>query len=116
MADTASSVVQKRSLVAGARVAGAACAEVLLDRGAAVTVYDKDDSERLRALAARGARTATGEFDPALLEGVEQVVLSPGFPPHHPVALAARDAGIEAFSEPELAWRLREPGPPAGSP
>ncbi|RRS02259.1 UDP-N-acetylmuramoyl-L-alanine--D-glutamate ligase [Glycomyces terrestris] len=97
-------------LVAGARVAGGACAEVLLDRGAAVTVYDRDDSERLRALAARGARTATGEFDPALLDGVGQVVLSPGFPPHHPIAAAAREAGIETFSEPELAWRLREPG------
>ncbi|MQM24391.1 UDP-N-acetylmuramoyl-L-alanine--D-glutamate ligase [Glycomyces albidus] len=102
--------IARNVLVAGARVAGTACSEVLLDRGAAVTVYDRDDSERLRALAARGARTATGEFDPALLDGIEQVVLSPGFPPHHPIAVAARDAGIETFSEPELAWRLREPG------
>ncbi|GAA2284940.1 UDP-N-acetylmuramoyl-L-alanine--D-glutamate ligase [Glycomyces scopariae] len=105
MADIADSV-----LVAGARVAGTACAEVLLERGAAVTVYDRDDSERLRALAARGARTAHGEFDPALLAGIGQVLLSPGFPPHHPVAEAAREAGIETYSEPELAWRLRGPG------
>jgi UDP-N-acetylmuramoylalanine--D-glutamate ligase len=97
-------------LVAGARVAGTACAEVLLDRGAAVTVYDRDDSERLRALAARGARTAHGDFDPALLDGIEQVLLSPGFAPHHPIAAAARAAGIETYSEPELAWRLRESG------
>ncbi|WP_245888857.1 UDP-N-acetylmuramoyl-L-alanine--D-glutamate ligase [Glycomyces artemisiae] len=102
--------VPERVLVAGARMAGAACAELYLDRGAAVTVYDRDDSDRLRALAARGARTATGEFDPALLDGVQQVLLSPGFPPDHPVAEAARAAGIEMFSEPELAWRLREPG------
>ncbi|MEU5156190.1 UDP-N-acetylmuramoyl-L-alanine--D-glutamate ligase [Glycomyces sp. NPDC021274] len=98
-------------LVAGARVAGAACADVLLNRGAAVRVYDREDSERMRALAARGATcVVAAEFDPALLDGVEQVVLSPGFPPHHPIATAASAAGIEAFSEPELAWRLREPG------
>ncbi|MEU6861353.1 UDP-N-acetylmuramoyl-L-alanine--D-glutamate ligase [Glycomyces sp. NPDC046736] len=102
--------IAERVLVAGARVAGAACAEVLLDRGAAVTVYDREDSDRLRALAARGAaRVVSDAFDPALLDGVEQVILSPGFPPHHPIAAAAREAGIETFSEPELAWRLRGP-------
>ena len=103
--------IADRLLVAGARVAGAACAEVLLDRGATVTVYDRADSERLQALAARGATCVVAdEFDPALLEGVQQVVLSPGFPPHHPIAEAAREAGIETYSEPELAWRLRGPG------
>ncbi|SDD19074.1 UDP-N-acetylmuramoyl-L-alanine--D-glutamate ligase [Glycomyces harbinensis] len=103
--------IADRVLVAGARVAGTACAEVLLDRGAHVTVYDRADSERLRSLAERGATCVVADaFDPALLEGVDQVVLSPGFPPHHPIAVAAREAGLEAFSEPELAWRLREPG------
>jgi UDP-N-acetylmuramoylalanine--D-glutamate ligase len=103
--------IADRLLVAGARVAGAACAEVLLDRGAHVTVYDRADSERLQALAARGATCVVAdEFDPALLEGIQQVVLSPGFPPHHPIAEAAREAGIETYSEPELAWRLRGPG------
>jgi UDP-N-acetylmuramoylalanine--D-glutamate ligase len=103
--------IAERILVAGARVAGTACAEVLLDLGRTVHVYDREDSERLRSLAARGAVcTVADRFDPALLAGIEQVVLSPGFPPHHPIAAAAREAGIEAFSEPELAWRLREPG------
>lgn len=103
--------IADRVLVAGARVAGTACAEVLLDLGRTVHVYDRDDSERLRALAARGAHcTVADDFDPALLDGIQQVVLSPGFPPHHPIAAAARAAGIETFSEPELAWRLREPG------
>ncbi|WP_081913524.1 UDP-N-acetylmuramoyl-L-alanine--D-glutamate ligase [Glycomyces sp. NRRL B-16210] len=103
--------IGERVLVAGARVAGTACAEVLLDLGKTVTVYDKSDSERLQGLAARGAACVVADdFDPALLDGVDQVVLSPGFPPHHPIAVAAREAGIEAYSEPELAWRLREPG------
>jgi len=98
-------------LVAGARVAGTACAEVLLDLGRAVLVYDRTDSERLQSLAARGATCVVADrFDPALLDGIGQVVLSPGFPPHHPIAEAARAAGIETYSEPELAWRLRGPG------
>ncbi|HEX2144674.1 MAG TPA: UDP-N-acetylmuramoyl-L-alanine--D-glutamate ligase [Glycomyces sp.] len=113
-----SGLIGSNILVAGARVAGTACAEVLLDRGATVTVYDREDSEQMRSLADRGAtcvvapENGTGEFDPALLDGIEQVVLSPGFPPHHPIAEAAREAGVEAFSEPELAWRLRAPDAP----
>ncbi len=105
--------VAERLLVAGARVAGAACAEALLARGRAVTVYDRDDSERLASLAEQGARTvAADEFDPALLGDVDQVILSPGFPPHHPIAVAARERGLETYSEPELAWRLRGPNAP----
>ncbi|WP_245598440.1 UDP-N-acetylmuramoyl-L-alanine--D-glutamate ligase [Glycomyces arizonensis] len=102
-----------RFLVAGARVAGAACAEALLMRGKTVTVYDRDDSERIAALAALGARTVVADgFDTALLDDVEEVVLSPGFPPHHPIAVAARERGLDTYSEPELAWRLRGPGAP----
>ncbi|THV39569.1 UDP-N-acetylmuramoyl-L-alanine--D-glutamate ligase [Glycomyces buryatensis] len=102
-----------RFLVAGARVAGAACAEVLLDAGKAVTVYDRADSDRMRALAAKGARCVVADdFDPALLADIDQVILSPGFPPHHPIAVAASAAGLETYSEPELAWRLRGPGAP----
>src|SRR6185295_14564017 len=37
---------------------------------------------------------------------------SPGFAPHHPLAAAAVAAGLDVYSEPELAWRLREPGAP----
>lgn len=103
----------ERFLVAGARVAGAACAESLLTRGKTVVVYDRQDSERLAALAALGARTVVADdLDPALLDDVDEVVLSPGFPPHHPIAVAARERGLDTYSEPELAWRLREPGAP----
>ena len=103
--------IADRLLVAGAGIAGAASAEALLEAGRSVTVYDRADSPRLRELEARGARTAADErFDPALLDGVGQVVVSPGFPPDHPVALAAAERGLEVYSEPELAWRLRRPG------
>ncbi|GAB4006868.1 UDP-N-acetylmuramoyl-L-alanine--D-glutamate ligase [Glycomyces albus] len=103
--------IADRVLVAGTGIAGAASAEALLDTGRTVVVYDRADSERLRELESRGARVAVAErFDPALLEGVEQVVVSPGFPPDHPLAAAAAERGLETYSEPELAWRLRGPG------
>ncbi|MQA25023.1 MAG: UDP-N-acetylmuramoyl-L-alanine--D-glutamate ligase, partial [Micromonosporaceae bacterium] len=100
----------------GAGIAGGACARALLGLGAEVTVMDRSDSEQLAALAALGARVVVGdEPDPALLERVGEVVVSPGYPPYHPLVLAARKAGREVYSEPELAWRLRRPGP-AGAP
>jgi UDP-N-acetylmuramoylalanine--D-glutamate ligase len=43
---------------------------------------------------------------------VAELVVSPGFAPHHPLVTAALAAGIEVYSEPELAWRLRGPDPP----
>ncbi|HEX6074447.1 MAG TPA: UDP-N-acetylmuramoyl-L-alanine--D-glutamate ligase [Micromonosporaceae bacterium] len=98
-------------LVAGAGIAGTACARALLELGAEVTVIDRFDSERLAALAGLGARVMVGEVpDDATLRRVGDVVVSPGFPPHHPFVAAARAAGREVYSEPELAWRLRRVG------
>lgn len=98
-------------LVAGAGIAGSACVRSLLEMGAAVTVIDRSDSERLAALSRLGARTVVAEVpDPATLEKVSEVVVSPGFPPHHPLVVAALAAGLEVYSEPELAWRLRRVG------
>jgi UDP-N-acetylmuramoylalanine--D-glutamate ligase len=101
-------------LVAGARVAGAACARALLRLGASVTVVDRVASEQTLALADEGATVIIGEPSPQelLAEPVDDVVVSPGFPPHHPLASAAVQRGIDVYSEPELAWRLRGPGAP----
>ena len=100
-------------LVAGAGVAGAACADALLRRGASVVVVDRKESADTARLAAAGARVVIAD-EPAgdLLDGVAEVVVSPGFPPHHPLAVAALGRGVEVFSEPELAWRLRGPDAP----
>jgi UDP-N-acetylmuramoylalanine--D-glutamate ligase len=98
-------------LVAGAGIAGTACARALLELGAEVTVIDRFDSERLATLAGLGARVVVGEVpDDATLRRVGDVVVSPGFPPHHPFVAAARAACREVYSEPELAWRLRRVG------
>jgi UDP-N-acetylmuramoylalanine--D-glutamate ligase len=98
----------RRVIVAGAGVAGAASARVLIDAGAEVTVVDRSAGARLDELRELGARVVVGDgLD--LLAGVTDVVLSPGFAPHHPLAAAATGAGLDVYSEPELAWRLRGP-------
>jgi UDP-N-acetylmuramoylalanine--D-glutamate ligase len=100
-------------LVAGAGVAGAACAEVLLGLGALVTVVDRAESEALVRLKAAGADVVIGDEPPAgLLDTLDDVIVSPGFAPHTPVVRAAVAAGCPVFSEPELAWRLRGPSSP----
>jgi len=103
----------RRVVVAGAAVAGAASAAALLLRGAEVTVVDRAASARTEELAAAGAVVLLADAPPAgLFDGVTDVVVSPGFPPHHPIAAAAVAAGLDVYSEPELAWRLRGPGAP----
>lgn len=100
----------RRVVVAGAAVAGSAAARALLRRGAEVTVIDRRASGETEALATAGARVVFGDQPPdRLLDGVADLVVSPGFAPHHPLVAAARAAGAAVYSEPELAWRLRGP-------
>ena len=100
--------------MAGAGVAGAACASALLARGATVTVVDRAASARTDELAEAGARVVIAEPAPVeLLDGTDELVVSPGFAPHHPLVAAARSRGLEVYSEPELAWRLRDGAGPA---
>jgi UDP-N-acetylmuramoylalanine--D-glutamate ligase len=104
----------RRVLVAGTGVAGAACVEVLLGLGARVTVLDRTASTAVERLREAGAETVLGEAPPeALLADLDDVIVSPGFAPHTPVASAALAAGLPVYSEPELAWRLRGPSAPA---
>ncbi|QSB17196.1 UDP-N-acetylmuramoyl-L-alanine--D-glutamate ligase [Natronosporangium hydrolyticum] len=105
---------QRPVVVAGAGVAGAAAARSLLRRGATVTVIDQRASAATDALAAEGARVVVAPEPPTgLFDGVTDLVVSPGFPPHHPLVAAAYAAGVAVYSEPELAWRLRSPESPA---
>jgi UDP-N-acetylmuramoylalanine--D-glutamate ligase len=100
----------RRVVVAGARVAGAACARVLIGLGADVTVVDRASSANTQALADEGALVVIAEEPPAdLFDGVSDLVVSPGFAPHHPLVLAASAQGLDIYCEPELAWRLRGP-------
>ncbi len=104
----------RRVLVAGTGIAGAACVEVLLGLGAQVTVLDRTSSDAAVRLEAAGADLVLGDEPPAgLMAKLDDVIVSPGFAPHTPVARAAVAAGVPVYSEPELAWRLRGPDAPA---
>jgi UDP-N-acetylmuramoylalanine--D-glutamate ligase len=100
----------RKVVVAGARVAGAACARVLLELGAQVTVVDRTASASTGELAGAGATIVIAdEPSPDLFDGVSDLVVSPGFAPHHPLVVAASAKGLDIYCEPELAWRLRRP-------
>jgi UDP-N-acetylmuramoylalanine--D-glutamate ligase len=69
---------------------------------------DRVESARTEALAAAGATVVIEEpAPPSLLEDADELVVSPGFPPHHPLAAEAVARGLDVYSEPELAWRLQ---------
>lgn len=85
-------------LVLGAGVSGAAIARFLRRRGATFRVYDRAPIHDLE-----GVEVTSGEWEPALLEGVALVVTSPGFPEHGPPIASALASGIPVWSEIELA-------------
>lgn len=95
-------------LVAGAGISGVAAAEVLLRRGARVTVTDRVESARTDALRLLGATVACGLDEPPA--GTDLVVTSPGWRPDHPLLRAAASADVEVIGEVELAWRLGQEG------
>jgi UDP-N-acetylmuramoylalanine--D-glutamate ligase len=51
-------------------------------------------------------RTLGNDEDPALLDGVDVLVKSPGVPGENPLVAAARERGISVWSEVELGYRL----------
>jgi UDP-N-acetylmuramoylalanine--D-glutamate ligase len=96
-------------LVAGLGVSGAAAARTLLARGEEVLLTDAAEPAVVAELVDAGARWL-GPLT-ALPEDVDLVVTSPGWRPDHPLLVAAMNHGLEVIGEPELAWRLRIPGP-----
>ena len=100
------SVKDKRVTVAGAARSGLAAAELLVRRGARVTLSDArsqlPDGERLRAL---GVVLELGGHTQTTFTSADLIVLSPGVPPDQPVVQAARALGIPVIAEIELASR-----------
>jgi UDP-N-acetylmuramoylalanine--D-glutamate ligase len=100
------SVVGKRVVVVGAARSGVAAAELLVRRGAKVTLTDTrqgiDEENRLRD---GGVRLELGRHVPETLTSADLIVLSPGVPPRQPVIEQARRAGVPVIGELELAAR-----------
>jgi len=100
-----------RVVVAGLGIAGFACADGLLQRGAQVTVVDGNDGpdqqNKAQILDVLGASVRLG--DGHTLPDTDLLVVSPGLRPSAPITTAALSAGMPVWGELELAWRLRDP-------
>jgi UDP-N-acetylmuramoylalanine--D-glutamate ligase len=100
------SVRGARVTVVGGGRSGIAAAELLVRRGARVTLTDKGTAiqgeQRLRKA---GVSIDLGTDGAAAMSGAELIVLSPGVPPRQPAIEAARGAGVPIVGELELASR-----------
>ena len=89
----------RRVLVFGLATSGRAAVELLLRLGAQVTGVDENAARLDRAWSREHLATASDRADPALLDGIEWFVLSPGIPLTHPFVRAAAAAGMPVVSE-----------------
>lgn len=103
---TTFSVQGQRVVVVGAARSGLAAIDLLMSRGAMVTLADSaptfDGADQLRA---RGVTVASGPHHDSQFLEADLLVLSPGVPPDQPAISAARAAGIPVIGEMELASR-----------
>src|SRR5687768_13527853 len=99
----------KRAVVVGLGSSGVAATWLLSSRGAHVVAADRASFERLsteaRALQGTGVELALGDHDPALFDGADLCVVSPGVP-SFPALEAFERGGGEVIGELELASRF----------
>ncbi len=97
-------------LVLGVSRSGKAAAEFLLNRGATVYVYDDVAGERIEQTIAKlcevGAKTVGREELSRMAEVCDGLLLSPGIPIDHPVAVSFKRNGKGVMGESELASRF----------
>jgi UDP-N-acetylmuramoylalanine--D-glutamate ligase len=100
------SVDGRRVLVVGAARSGRAAAELLVSRGARVTLTDRasdiPDAERLRQA---GVVLDLAGHEAGLFDAADLIVTSPGVPPELDELASARAAGVPVIGELELASR-----------
>lgn len=100
---------QQSFFVLGLSRSGKAAAEFLLGQGACVYIYDDVNSARLettaRALSEKGAKRAKAEELSQLAEICDALVLSPGIPIDHPLAVAFKRQKKAVLGEAEIAAR-----------
>lgn len=100
------SVQGRDVVVVGAARSGLAAVDLLLARGARVTLADAAPSlDGAAGLRARGVTVALGPHRPDQFTHADLVVLSPGVPPDQASIAGARRAGVPVIGELELASR-----------
>lgn len=106
MTDVEFSVAGQHVIVVGAGRSGVAAAELLLSRGARVTIVDSRPAvSAADVLRSRGIAVVAGPHDAALLVSADLIVISPGVPLSQAAVAAARDKGVPVIGEVELAFR-----------
>lgn len=106
---TAKAFAGKHYAVYGLARSGLATAEALLASGAKVTAWDAKEEARAKA----PAGTEIANLDETDLRQFDSLVVTPGLPLNrHPIALRARNAGVEIIGDIELFARARPELPP----
>ena len=100
--------------VLGLSKSGKSAAEFLLSRGATVYIYDENSSARIEEIALllseKGAKQITSDDLPRMPDVCDALVLSPGIPIDHPIAVAFKRNGRAVLGETELAVRYMRCG------
>jgi len=100
------SVTGKRVVVVGAARSGVAAAQLLVRKGATVTLTDLQPEIRAEAqLKEAGVALELGGHRVETLSAADLIVLSPGVPPNQPEIAHARASGVRVMGELELASR-----------
>jgi len=98
-------VSQQHVVVAGGGRSGLAAAQLLMSKGARVTLSDVREPDGAADLRRRGATVDVGPHRAELFAGADLVVLSPGVPADQPAVQAARLSGVPVMGEIEMASR-----------
>lgn len=91
-----------RLLILGAGISGQAAARLARSHGMSVTLYD--ETVPVEAVG-EGVGFASGSWDPVLLDGIDQVVVSPGFSERSVPVVDVLESGLSIWSEIEFAYR-----------
>ncbi|HEY9478130.1 MAG TPA: UDP-N-acetylmuramoyl-L-alanine--D-glutamate ligase [Microbacteriaceae bacterium] len=111
-----------KAAVLGLGVTGFSVADTLAELGAeTIVLASSADAKTADLLEVIGVRLVVADLqrDPDAVRTLEQfapevLVVSPGFPPRHPLVVWAHEHGVPVWGDVELAWRLRDKaGPPA---
>lgn len=95
----------RHTLIVGAGKSGVASANFLAARGESVVLTDAASNPPLTTALDERVQTAFGRDDESLLDGVSQIVVSPGVPLTIPLLQRASESEIPIIGEIELAFR-----------
>lgn len=92
-------------MVIGLGKSGIALAEYLYEHNEKVTAYDKSPSDEAKKALQQKIKIYSGDFDYSYLDGITELIMSPGVPTKLPFVAKAKELGISVIGEIEFAYR-----------